>query len=82
MSNRRKPALRRALDAFFLGFGQAMNVSGSVVNRGRFAGGFAGDAKALAGDWQRSLSMADQHARTQRSAGVSAWSEQGGNPER
>jgi hypothetical protein len=59
-SNPSKPSLRRALDAFFLGFGNALNVSGSVVNRGRYSRGLAGDARALAGDWQRSLSAADQ----------------------
>lgn len=55
-----KPSFRRALDAFFLGFGNALNVSGAVVNRGRYSRGLAGDARALAGDWQRSLSAADQ----------------------
>ena len=55
-----KLSLRRALHAFFLGFGHTLNVSGSVVNRGRYSRGLAGDARALAGDWQRSLHAADQ----------------------
>lgn len=59
MTSTRKLSLRRTLDAFFFGFGQAFNVSGAVVNRGRFARGFAGDAEALAGDWQRSVNRAN-----------------------
>jgi hypothetical protein len=65
--NNGKPSLRRALDAFFFGFAQAFNVSGSVVNRGRFGRGFAGDAEALAGDWQRSLARADAIVRNSAS---------------
>jgi hypothetical protein len=60
-----RPGLRRALDAFFFGFGQAINVSGSVVNRGRYARGLAGDAKALQGDWRRSLDMANERVSAQ-----------------
>jgi hypothetical protein len=58
-SNPSKPSLRRAFDAFLLGFGSAFNVSGAAVNRGRYSRGLAGDARALAGDWQRSLHAAD-----------------------
>lgn len=66
-----KPSLRRALDAFFFGLGQAFNVSGSVVNRGRFGRGFAGDAEAIAGDWRRSLQQANRMVRTTSAPG--AW---------
>lgn len=54
-SSTERPGLRRRLNAFFFGFGQAFNVSGTAVNRGRYARGVAGDAQALAGDWGRSL---------------------------
>jgi hypothetical protein len=69
--DRTKPSFRRALDAFFFGVGQAFNVSGSVVNRGRFGRGLAGDAEALAGDWRRSLDRANGMVRTTAARG--AW---------
>lgn len=72
MPNTSKLGLRRALDAFFFGFGQAFNLSGAAVDRGRFGRGFAGDAQALAGDWARALQRADEVVRSsvQARAGV------------
>lgn len=63
------PGLGRRLNAFFFGFGQAFNVSGMAVNRGRYARGVAGDAQALAGDWGRSLGRASAMRASSRRAG-------------
>lgn len=48
------------LSAFFYGMAHALDLSGSLArNRGRFADGFASDARALRGDWQRAFRSLD-----------------------
>ena len=48
---------RFGIAAILYGAAHAFDLGGTLVrHRGRFADGFAGDRRAIAGDWSRALS--------------------------
>lgn len=55
-SVRRSPSEATRLSALLYGFAHALDFSGTFAReRGRFSGGFAADARAIRGDWERAL---------------------------
>jgi len=58
--NTKPPHAKGRLSGFFYGMAHALDLSGSLArDRGRFAGGFASDARALRGDWERAFRSLD-----------------------
>lgn len=56
----RPPCAKGRLSALFYGMAHALDLGGTLArDRGRFAGGFASDARALRGDWERALRSLD-----------------------
>ena len=54
------PHPKGRLTAFFYGMAHALDLGGTLArSRGRFAGGFASDARALQGDWERAFRSLD-----------------------
>lgn len=66
-SVRRPPAQATRLSALLYGFAHVLDFGGAFArDRGRFSGGFAADARAIRGDWERVLGdaagLADEQA--------------------
>lgn len=58
--NTRPAHAKGRLSAFFYGMAHALDLGGTLArDRGRFAGGFESDARALRGDWERAFQSFD-----------------------